>query len=65
LQVYFADLVQMVFCTGFFSYSTVHRHSGIGYHTPESVHYGLDAGIREQRAAVPEAAIAGVGLQNI
>jgi hypothetical protein len=31
---------------------------GIGYHTPESVHYGLAAGIREQRAAVLEAAYA-------
>ncbi len=36
--------------------STVHRHSDIGYHTPESVHDGLAAGIREQRAAVLEAA---------
>jgi putative transposase len=36
----------------------VHRHSGIGYHTPESVHYGLAVGIREQRAAVLEAAYA-------
>jgi hypothetical protein len=35
-----------------------HRHSGIGYHTPESVHYGPAAGIREQRAAVLEAAYA-------
>jgi hypothetical protein len=34
--------------------STVHRHSDIGYHTPESVHDGLAAGIREQRAAVLE-----------
>jgi putative transposase len=34
----------------------VHRHSGIGYHAPESVHYGLAGGIREQRAAALEAA---------
>ena len=34
----------------------LHRHSDIGYHTPESVHDGLAAGIREQRAAVLEAA---------
>ena len=34
----------------------LHRHSDIGYHTPESVHHGLAAGIREQRAAVLEAA---------
>ena len=45
------------FCTGFFTwYNTEHRHSGLGYHTPESVHYGLAAGIREQRAKVLEAA---------
>jgi putative transposase len=36
----------------------VHRHCGIGDHTPESAHYGLAAGIREQRAAVLEAAYA-------
>ena len=48
-----------VFCTGFFIwYNTAHRHSGIGYHTPESVHDGLAVGIREQRAAVLEAAYA-------
>jgi putative transposase len=48
-----------VFCTGFFIwYNTAHRHSGIGYHTPESVHHGLAVGIREQRAAVLEAAYA-------
>jgi hypothetical protein len=41
-------------------YLVQHRASasGIGYHTLESVHYGLAAGIREQRAAVPEAAYA-------
>ena len=33
-------------------YNTEHRHSGIGYHTPESVHYGLAAGIREQLRGV-------------
>jgi putative transposase len=27
----------------------VHRHSGIRYHAPESVHYGLAAGIHEPR----------------
>ncbi len=30
------------FCQEFFSwYNTQHRHSGIGLHTPESVHYGF------------------------
>ena len=29
------------FCDGFFTeYNHVHRHSGIGWHTPASVHYG-------------------------
>jgi putative transposase len=46
-----------VFCTGFFIwYNTAHRHSGFAYHTPESVHYGLATAIREQRAALLEAA---------
>jgi putative transposase len=39
-------------------YNTEHRHSGIGYHTPESVHYGLAAGIPRATAAVLEAAYA-------
>jgi len=31
-------------CQRFFRwYNTEHRHSGIGYHTPEAVHYGLAA----------------------
>jgi putative transposase len=38
--------------------NTVHRHSGIGYHKPESVHYGLATAIREQHAAVLKAAYA-------
>jgi putative transposase len=46
-----------VFCTGFFIWhNTVHQHSGIADHTPESVHNGLAVGILEQRAVVLEAA---------
>ena len=30
-------------------YNHVHRHSGIGLHTPASVHYGTHTEIREQR----------------
>ena len=40
-----------VFCSSFFSYyNHDHRHSGIGYHTPASVHYGTAAEVRAQRA---------------
>ena len=40
------------FCTVFFDhYNHVHRHSGIGLHTPASVHYGTATEIRVQRAA--------------
>lgn len=47
------------FGEGFFTwYNTDHRHSGLGLHTPESVHYGLAAGIREQRGEVLAAAYA-------
>ncbi len=47
------------FCHPFFDwYNTEHRHSGLGLHTPASVHYGLAAGIREQRATVLAAAYA-------
>jgi putative transposase len=42
-----------VFCRGFFdSYNTVHRHSGIAMMTPEMVHYGRAAEVRERRAKV-------------
>ncbi|MHB1210129.1 MAG: IS3 family transposase [Acidimicrobiales bacterium] len=38
------------FCDVFFDhYNHVHRHSGIGLHTPASVHYGTHLEIREQR----------------
>ena len=38
------------FSDAFFDYyNHVHRHSGIGLHTPASVHYGTHIEIREQR----------------
>jgi putative transposase len=45
------------FCAVFFDhYNHVHRHSGIGLHTPASVHYGTANEIRAQRAATLDAA---------
>jgi putative transposase len=45
------------FCTVFFDYyNHVHRHSGIGLHTPASVHYGTATEIQAQRAATLDAA---------
>jgi len=42
------------FCEAFFSYyNHEHRHSGIGYHTPASVHFGTAAEVRAQRAETP------------
>lgn len=39
------------FCQQFFAYyNHEHRHSGIGLHTPASVHYGTATEIRTQRA---------------
>ena len=47
------------FCVRFFSYyNHEHRHSGIGLHTPASVHYGTAVEIRAQRAATLHAAYA-------
>jgi putative transposase len=47
------------FCEAFFAYyNHDHRHSGIGYHTPASVHYGTAAEVRTQRAATLDAAYA-------
>ena len=47
------------FCTAFFEhYNHVHRHSGIGLHTPASVHFGTARIIREGRARVLDAAYA-------
>lgn len=38
------------FCDGFFTeYNHVHHHSGIGWHTPASVHHGTYADIDEHR----------------
>jgi putative transposase len=39
-------------------YNHEHRHSGIGLHTPASVHYGTATQIRAQRAATLDAAYA-------
>lgn len=39
-------------------YNHEHRHSGIGLHTPASVHYGTAHEIRDQRQAVLDAAYA-------
>ena len=45
------------FCVEFFDhYNHIHRHSGIGLHTPASVHYGTAVKIREQRAITLDAA---------
>lgn len=44
-------------CHAFFTwYNTEHRHSGIGYMTPEAVHYGHAQSLFKQRAATLEAA---------
>jgi putative transposase len=45
------------FCRSFFAYyNDEHRHSGIAFHTPASVHDGTATQIREQRALVLTAA---------
>lgn len=47
------------FCEAFFSYYChEHRHSGIGYHTPASVHYGTAIEVRAKRAETLGAAYA-------
>jgi putative transposase len=47
------------FCRRFFDhYNNTHRHSGIAYHTPASVHFGTADEIREQRAETLGAAYA-------
>ena len=47
------------FCASFFEhYNHVHRHAGIGLHTPASVHYGTAGEIRAQRAVTLDAAYA-------
>jgi putative transposase len=46
-----------IFCEDFFTYyNHEHRHSGIGLHTPASVHYGTHLEIRGQRQATLSAA---------
>ena len=48
-----------VFCKTFFEYyNHEHRHSGIGLHTPASVHYGTAEAIQAQRAATLDAVYA-------
>lgn len=47
------------FCEQFFEhYNHVHRHAGIGLHTPASVHYDTATEIRAQRTATLDAAYA-------
>ena len=47
------------FCAAFFDhYNHVHRHAGIGLHTPASVHYGTADEIRAQRAVTLDTAYA-------
>jgi putative transposase len=47
------------FCAEFFEhYNHVHRHSGIAFHTPASVHYGTAEAIRNQRQQTLSAAYA-------
>ena len=42
------------FCAAFFDhYNHVHRHAGIGLHTPASVHYGTATEIRGQASRDP------------
>jgi len=40
----------------FFWYNEVHRHGGIGLHTPSDVHHGVAGAVREQRAVILSAA---------
>ena len=45
------------FCEAFFTYyNDEHRHSGIGWHTPTTVHYGTADHIRVRRATTLNAA---------
>ena len=47
------------FCAVFFDhYNHMHRHAGIGLHTPASVHYSTVREVRAQRAATLDAAYA-------
>ncbi|WP_224280322.1 IS3 family transposase [Nocardioides lacusdianchii] len=46
------------FCESFFAYNHEHRHSGIGLHTPASVHYGTAVEVRAQRQVTLDQAYA-------
>ncbi|CCG02439.1 transposase [Blastococcus saxobsidens DD2] len=47
------------FCEAFFAYyNHEHRHSGLGLHTPASVHHGTAGEVRAQRAATLQTAYA-------
>ena len=47
------------FCEGFFAeYNHIHRHSGIGWHTPASVHFGTADAIDDARQITLDAAYA-------
>ena len=47
------------FCAAFFEhYNHVHRHAGIGLHTPASVHFGTAEEVRAKRAVTLDAAYA-------
>jgi putative transposase len=49
----------IVFCEKFIEYyNNEHRHSGIGLHTPASVHYGSAQAVQQRRSAVLDAAYA-------
>jgi putative transposase len=49
----------VVFCEQFFThYNEHHHHSGIGLHTPASVHYGTAQAVRAARSVVLDAAYA-------
>ena len=44
-------------CQRFFTwYNDVHRHGGLGLHTPSDVHHGRAGAVREQRAVILSAA---------
>jgi putative transposase len=46
-----------LFCSVFFEhYNHVHRHAGVGLHTPASVHYGTAHEVRAQRQVTLDAA---------
>ncbi|MEU2639589.1 integrase core domain-containing protein, partial [Micromonospora fulviviridis] len=45
------------FCAEFFTYyNHEHRHSGIGLHTPASVHFGTASDVHDQRQRTLDAA---------